>query len=190
MTSDVPRDEALGPDVQQALLGFARASIVSVLTGAKKPRRPEGPGLESRRGAFVTLRRSSDEALRGCIGFVRADRPLVDVVADVAVAAALRDDRFAPVTAEELASLAVEISVLGPTFRVAFDEVVVGEMGLLVRACGRQGLLLPQVPLEHGWDRDTFLDRTCLKAGLGAAVWREPTTEIYAFRCVVFGEKP
>lgn len=188
MTSEPPSRELLSTGEREALLRFARASILTALAGGPRPDRPKGPGLESKAGAFVTLRRSADTALRGCIGFVRADRPLVDVVAEVAVAAALRDDRFDAVTAEELESLELEISVLGPTFRVRPDEVVVGEMGLLVRARGRQGLLLPQVPLEHGWDRHTFLDRTCMKAGLPPSAWREPSTEIEAFRCVVFGE--
>ena len=188
MTSEPPSSELLGAGEREALLRFARASIRAALTGGPRPDRPQGSGLESKAGAFVTLRRSEDAALRGCIGFVRADRPLVDVVADVAVAAALRDDRFDPITAAELPLLQVEISVLGPTFRVRPDEVVVGEMGLLVRARGRQGLLLPQVPQEHGWDRDTFLDRTCMKAGLPPSAWREPSTQIEAFRCVVFGE--
>jgi AmmeMemoRadiSam system protein A len=181
-------DEALGPAERQDLLQFARASILSALTGAARPRRPERTALESPRAAFVTLRQSAGGALRGCIGSLRTDRPLVDVVGDVAVAAALRDDRFAPVSAEELASLSLEISVLGPMFRVRSEEVVVGEMGLLVRAQGRQGLLLPQVPAEHGWDREEFLVRTCQKAGLPASASGDPSTEIYAFRGVVFGE--
>ena len=186
--SSEPFGDALGPDRQQALVRFARLSILAAVTGGRKPQPPEGPGLERERGAFVTLRRRADDGLRGCVGLVRADRPLVDVVADVAVSAALRDSRFDPVTAKELPSLRVEISVLGPTFHVRPEEVILGEMGLLIRATGRQGLLLPQVPLEQGWDRDTFLERTCLKAGLPPSAWREASTEIYAFRCVVFGE--
>jgi uncharacterized protein len=186
------KDEALGESLgaaeRKALIRFVRLSIHAALTRGPKPARPSGAGFESERGAFVTLRRRADGALRGCVGLVRAQRRLVDVVADVGVAAALRDDRFDPVTAEELASLTLEISVLGPTVRVRPEEVVVGEMGLLIRARGRQGLLLPQVPLEHGWERETFLDETCRKAGLPASAWREAATEIHAFRCMVFGE--
>jgi AmmeMemoRadiSam system protein A len=180
--------EVLGTVERDALVRFARLHILAALTGSPRPERPVGPGLEEARGAFVTLRRKADAGLRGCVGRVHADRPLVDVVADVGVAAALRDDRFAPVRAEELASLQIEISIVGPTFRIRPEDVALGEMGLLIRGRGRQGLLLPQVPLEEGWDRETFLGRTCLKAGLGASAWRESTTEIYAFRCVVFGE--
>jgi AmmeMemoRadiSam system protein A len=183
-----PFGGALTSHTQRDIVQFARLSILSALTGGPKPDRPEGPGLESERGAFVTLRRRADAALRGCVGLVRANRPLVDVVAEVAVAAALRDDRFDPVVAEELPLLKLEISVLGPTFRIRPEDVVLGETGLLVRAAERHGLLLPQVPLEQGWDRETFLERTCQKAGLPAAAWRETTTEIHGFRCVVFGE--
>jgi AmmeMemoRadiSam system protein A len=186
--SDVLLGKALGAEERDALVRFARLSIRAALTGGRKPERPEGPGLEDERGAFVTLRRRADAVLRGCVGLVRADRPLVDVVADVGVAAALRDDRFPPVVAEELPSLSIEISVLGPTFPVRPEEIALGEMGLLIRGRGRQGLLLPQVSREQGWDRDTFLERTCLKAGLGASAWREATTEIHAFRCVAFGD--
>jgi uncharacterized protein len=188
VSTDGPPDETLETEDRRALLRFARGSIFSALTGAAKPPRPEGLAFERPGGAFVTLRRGADGALRGCIGFLGTDRSLVDVVGEVAVAAALRDDRFSPVRAEELTSLALEISVLGPTFRVGVDEVVVGEMGLLVRAQGHRGLLLPQVPIEQGWDRETFLDQTCLKAGLCASAWRDPSTELHGFRCVVFGE--
>jgi hypothetical protein len=112
------------------------------------------------------------------------------VVAHVAVAAALHDGRFAPVTAAELDSLSLEISVLGPLLAVRAEEVVAGETGVLVRAQGRQGLLLPQVACEHAWDRETFLSRVCQKAGLGPAAWRDAGTEILGFRCQVFGEEP
>jgi AmmeMemoRadiSam system protein A len=176
-------------DEQDALLRFARASILAALMGGPEPPRPPGGGQGRSGGAFVTLRRRADTVLRGCIGFIGPDRLLVDVVADVAVGAALRDDRFDPVTAGELPELRVEISVLGPIFRVRPDEVRVGEMGLLVKGRGRQGVLLPQVPLEQGWDRETFLDRTCAKAGLPTSAWREPWTELAAFRCEVFGER-
>jgi uncharacterized protein len=185
--SDESLAEALGPHEQDALVRYARLCILAALIGDPKPQGPKGPRIEVARGAFVTLRRRADAALRGYVGHVPPDRPLVEVVGDVASAAALHDDRFDTVTVKELPSLKVEISVLGPTFRVRPDEVVLGEMGLLIRATGRQGLLLPQVPLEQGWSRDTFLERTCLKAGLHPAAWRDASTEIHAFRSLVFG---
>ena len=184
----VPEAASLGPDERAALLSYARGCIEAALGGSPPPKLLPGPGLGRGQGAFVTLRRQGDGALRGCIGLVRADTSLADVVSHVAVAAALRDDRFDPVTAPELPSLAIEISILGPTSPIPPHEVVVGETGLLIRGSGRQGLLLPQVAVEQGWDRETFLDRACLKAGLLPSAWRNPETEIHAFRCQVFGE--
>jgi AmmeMemoRadiSam system protein A len=178
----------LGPEECTALLAYARECIEAALGGRAAPEAPRGGDLERSRGAFVTLRQRADGELRGCIGLIRADTPLLDVIAHVAVAAALHDDRFPRVLASELSSLSIEISVLGPTSRIRPEDVVVGETGLLVRARGRQGLLLPQVPREHGWDRETFLDRTCAKAGLPPAAWRDPATELEGFRCQVFGE--
>src|SRR5207248_4163346 len=108
-------------------------------------------------GAFVTLR-TRDGELRGCIGSIVAREPLIRAVMTSAVNAAIRDPRFFPVTAEELALLELEISVMGPIERVQdFDEIVVGRDGLIVTHTHRSGLLLPQVATEYGWDRETFL---------------------------------
>lgn len=186
--SEGPGAAGLGAEERQALLVYARRCIEAALGSGPAPVPPQGLGLGRGQGAFVTLRRKEDDALRGCIGLVRAETPLVDVVSHVAVAAALHDDRFLPVKAEELPSLAIEISVLGPTSPIRPEEVVVGETGLIVRTRGGQGLLLPQVAREHDWDRETFLDKTCVKAGLPPSAWRDPATEIHGFRCVVFGE--
>jgi len=188
VTAEGPRGGTFPLAEQDILLRFARASILAAVTDGPKPGPPAEDGWGRKGGAFVTLRRSSDAALRGCIGFIGAERLLLDVLSDVAVGAALRDDRFDPVTARELPELRIEISILGPLFRVRPDEVKVGEMGLLIRGRGRQGLLLPQVAVEQRWDALTFLDRTCAKAGLPASAWRESWAELAAFRCEVFGE--
>jgi len=186
--SEGPGAAGLGADEGQALVAYARRCIEAALQGRPAPAPPQGHGLGRGQGAFATLRRKEDDALRGCIGLVRSETPLVDVVSHVAVAAAFNDDRFEPVKAAELPSLAIEISVLGPTSPIRPEAVVIGETGLIIRARGRQGLLLPQVAPEHGWDRETFLDKTCVKAGLPSSAWRDPATEILGFRCVVFGE--
>jgi AmmeMemoRadiSam system protein A len=136
--------------------------------------------------AFVTLR-CGDE-LRGCIGHLEADRPLADVVARAAVAAATEDPRFPPVTAAELDELAVEISVLGPMQLVSDPMTIeVGRHGLVVHAGARRGLLLPQVASEWGWDRETFLEQLCVKAGLPRGAWR--TAELFIFEAEVFGDQ-
>ncbi len=115
---------------------------------------------------------------------------MLETVARAARAAAYEDGRFEPVSAAELADLQIEISVLSPLRRVQAEEIEVGRHGLLLRCQGRQGLLLPQVATEHGWDRLVFLDQTCRKAGLAPGAWRQPGAEIWAFSAVVFGENP
>jgi uncharacterized protein len=131
-------------------------------------------------------------ALRGCIGHIAADRELDAVVREMAVAAARDDPRFAPVTREELASLALEISVLSEPTRLSAPvdatRVVVGRDGLMVRRDRLVGLLLPQVAHEYDWGPEAFLSAACRKAGLPPDAWREPGTEVFTFQADVFGE--
>ncbi|MDQ7830803.1 MAG: AmmeMemoRadiSam system protein A [Desulfovibrionaceae bacterium] len=136
-------------------------------------------------GAFVTLKRR--DQLRGCIGHIVADRPLWDNVADMALAAAFDDPRFAPLTRAELDGLEVEITVLSPLAPCPDPErIEVGRHGLFLRRGMHSGLLLPQVAVEWGWDRRTFLRQTCRKAGLPEDAWRDAKTDIYWFEGVVF----
>lgn len=145
--------------------------------------------MRAARGAFVTLRGREGGELRGCVGVMEAQAPLLETVARVAVMAATADGRFDPVTAGELAGLGLEVSVLGPLFEVRPQEVEVGRHGLLLRSGERHGVLLPQVALEHGWERETFLDRACGKAGLPAGAWRQPEVQVLAFTAEVFSEE-
>ena len=141
------------------------------------------------RGAFVTLRKAGE--LRGCIGHVAADRPVVEVVCEMAVAAALDDPRFPPVTLAELIEITVEVSVLTPPRRlepVDPGAVAVGRHGLMVRHRGAAGLLLPQVAVEHVFDSLTFLEAVCRKAGLGPGAWRHPEAEVLVFEAEVVDE--
>jgi len=138
-------------------------------------------------GAFVTLRKDGD--LRGCIGSIRAMEPLYRAVASSAIAAAFRDPRFFPVRKDEIGHLELEISVMGPIEQVRdVNEIEVGRDGLIISRGRFAGLLLPQVASEYGWDRETFLDQTCLKAGLQPNAWRSPETSIEKFAAEVFGE--
>ena len=160
------------------------------LTGRPLPPVCAVPGAALKRGAFVTLIERG--ALRGCIGHVAADRELGAVVREMAVAAARDDPRFAPVSREELPSLALEISVLSePTplpAPVAAERIVVGRDGLIVRRERLIALLLPQVAREYHWGPEAFLAATCRKAGLPPDAWREPATEVLTFQADVFGE--
>ncbi|MDR3045358.1 MAG: AmmeMemoRadiSam system protein A [Desulfovibrio sp.] len=160
---------------------------------------PEGSGvpvpppgvLHRSLGAFVTFKK--DGQLRGCIGSMVGDGPLYLTVARMARAAAFEDPRFPPVTAAEAPALELDISVLGPLTRCPDPSLVrVGRHGLLVRQGYHSGVLLPQVPVEWGWDRETFLAQTCRKAGLPPDAWRtawqDGRTELYWFEAEVFGD--
>lgn len=155
--------------------------------GAGVPAPPPGV-LHRSLGAFVTFKK--DGRLRGCIGSMVGDGPLYLTVARMARAAAFEDPRFPPVTVAEAPGLELEISVLGPLTRCPDPALVrVGRHGLLVRRGDHSGVLLPQVPLEWGWDRETFLAQTCRKAGLPPDTWQEPDTGLYWFEAEVFGDR-
>ena len=172
---------------RRALLQLAREAIAAALEGRRHEPAPPAPGLAQSAGAFVTLRCHGE--LRGCIGRIDPREPLADVVAECAVAAALRDPRFSPLTPEEFAREAeIEISVLTPNQQVtSAEEIEVGRDGLVVRQGHKSGLLLPQVATEWGWDRETFLAQTCRKAGLALDAWKHGA-EISRFQAEVFGE--
>jgi hypothetical protein len=172
------------------LLRVARRSLEEHFAG-RGPYRPEPvtPTLGEKRGAFVTLHRTRGGDLRGCVGMMRSEESLVRTVARMAVSAATEDGRFDPVTAAELPELQLEISALGPMLPVIPEDVEVGRHGLLISHAGRRGVLLPQVPVEHEWDRETFLDHTCLKAGLAPGTWKEEGVELLGFTAEVFGEE-
>ena len=144
--------------------------------------------LKEKGAAFVTL--TEDKQLRGCIGHIIAVEPLYQCVREVACKAAKEDPRFKAVTPEELDKLEYEISVLSPMMPVKdVNTIEVGKDGLLMKSGYNQGVLLPQVPGEFGWDREQFLKHTCEKAGMSDDCWTKPDTEIYHFRGIVFSEK-
>ena len=179
----------LNEEQRRRLLTLARTSIESTLDGrAPEVRADEfDADLQRAAGAFVTLRKNGD--LRGCIGSIRAMEPLYRAVASSAISAAFRDPRFFPVRKDEIGHLDLEISVMGPIEQVRdVNEIEVGRDGLIISRGRFAGLLLPQVASEYGWDRETFLDQTCLKAGLQPDAWRSPDTRIEKFAAEVFGE--
>ena len=171
------------------LLRIARQSVETAVREGKEYEVPAeaSAALAQERGAFVTLKEHGQ--LRGCIGYVAPIKPLALTVRDVARLAALRDTRFRPVGAGELGALEYEVSVLSPLRRVLdVKEIRVGEHGLLMRKGEMEGLLLPQVASEEKWDRATFLEETCYKAGLSRRAWQDPETDIFRFTALVFGE--
>ena len=184
-TSDAPY-EGISDEERLTLLRFARDTVVAAVRGEALPRLEETTAaLRTPCGGFVTIDKGG--RLRGCIGYVVAVKPLHETVSDMAVQALLHDPRFPPVTEDELE---IEISVLSPLVTVAdVSEIQVGRDGLVIRGHGRSGLLLPQVASERSWDRDTFLDQTCVKAGLAPGAWRESAVTIERFSAEVFSEK-
>jgi AmmeMemoRadiSam system protein B/AmmeMemoRadiSam system protein A len=171
------------------LLTLARQVIEAECAG-KRFKSPVPPSLilKEPRGAFVTLH--EDGQLRGCIGYIEAVKPLATTIEEMAKAAAFSDWRFSPVRAEEVPRLELEISVLSPITEVTDPStIVVGKHGLIITRGMNRGLLLPQVPTEWKWDRETFLAQTCVKAGLAQDAWKNKGTKIECFTADVFSEK-
>jgi len=138
-------------------------------------------------GAFVTLHKNTK--LRGCIGRMASDLPIAQTVEEMARAAAFEDPRFDALTEAELDSINIEISLLGPMQRITNPEaLIVGRHGVYISYWGRSGVLLPQVAVEYGWDRYSFLEQVCYKAGLAPDTWKDRNAELYIFEGLVFGE--
>jgi uncharacterized protein len=176
---------------RETLLKVARSSITAHLKDRRSPALPQevSPALGEPRGVFVTLHRQG--RLRGCIGYLEPVKSLIAAVQEMAAAAAFHDPRFPPLRKDELADLDIEISVLSPMRRIASPEdIELGKHGLYLERGQARGLLLPQVATECRWDRITFLEQTCCKAGLPPGVWKEADTRIYVFSAEIFSEHP
>jgi AmmeMemoRadiSam system protein A len=183
-TAPLPPEFSL--EQRRALLAIAHEAIFSAAEDRKLPVAPPSvPGLAEPRGVFTTLYLRGE--LRGCVGYAIPVSPLYRAVAETAQAAAFEDSRFGPITKEEARELEISLSVLSPLFAVEADAVDVGRHGLVISQGVRRGLLLPQVPTEHGWDREMFLEQTCRKAGLPHDAWRKGAS-IEAFTAEVFSD--
>ena len=181
--------QPLSSDTRRALLALARATVEAAARGDPPPRWPDAdPQLSAPGAAFVTLRERGNGDLRGCRGEIRAVRPLAQSVIEGAIAAALDDPRFPPVTTREVPELSIEISALTPMREASPAEVEVPRHGVMIELRGRRGLLLPQVAPEAGWDREQLLAGVCRKAGLAAQAWRDPTARLLVFEAEVWGE--
>ncbi len=139
-------------------------------------------------GAFVTLHIKG--SLRGCIGYIEGIKTIPETIKEMALSSAFRDPRFRPLSAGEYKEIDIEISVLSPIETVTdINDIVVGRDGLIMTKGHNRGLLLPQVPVEQGWDRETFLTHTCYKAGLPGDSWKRGNIIIEKFSAQVFSEK-
>lgn len=179
MTTNLTKQE------QETLITVARETIIHYIgERAIPPVADPGSGLRACRGCFVTLKQ--DGTLRGCIGSFVTDKPLYQTVQEMAIAAATRDPRFYPMKTADLDNFTLEISVLSPLEKISsIDEIEVGIHGIYLEKNHCRGVLLPQVAVEYGWDRLTFLGQTCLKAGLKRDDWQEGA-DIYIFSAQVF----
>lgn len=167
------------------LLELAREAIVSCIRG-DTPATTEisAPSLCGHHGCFVCIKKNGE--LRGCIGNFTSTEPLYRLVQEMAVSAATRDPRFYPMNSEDIRDFSLEISVLSPLKKIVSPEqIIIGIHGIYIEKKFCRGVLLPQVATEHGWDRDTFLMQTCLKAGLKPDDWRDGA-DIYIFSAEVF----
>ncbi|HOC59404.1 MAG: AmmeMemoRadiSam system protein A [Syntrophaceae bacterium] len=174
---------------RKTLLDIARRAVIAKLGNKELPRiTSDLPLLKEKRGAFVTLKKRGH--LRGCIGYIKAAKSLGDTVQEMAVAAAFHDPRFPSVKGEEIRDLSFEISVLSPLKKIQnYSDIEIGKHGLFLVRGHNSGLLLPQVAVENGWNRDTFLKETCYKAGLPARAWKDKETEIYIFSADYFRDR-
>ena len=189
---------AVSPTEQQILLADARESIAAKLEN-RPPRYRRDPNTPVREtsvlnrpcGAFVTLHSTTPAGrrLRGCIGRMSAGLPLEKTVQLMALEAAFGDPRFPPLEAEEFPHCSIEISVLSPLEPCPNPrQVQVGVHGLFLTHRGRNGVLLPQVPVEQGWNLDEYLNYICVKAGLPPGSFEAPGAQLFTFTAEVFGE--
>ncbi|HST11047.1 MAG TPA: AmmeMemoRadiSam system protein A [Terriglobales bacterium] len=183
--SQVDEPQEYSPQERRLLLRLAHDAVESLVMGRKPAVETTSSHLQEPRGVFTTIYRHGE--LRGCVGYVAPVSPLYQAVIETARAAASQDTRFAPVTSEEVRDLQISLSVLSPLRPTEAEEVEIGKHGLVVSMGGRRGLLLPQVPVEHGWDRVTFLEQTCRKAGLFADAWKAGAT-LEGFTAEVFAD--
>lgn len=169
------------------MLALARSAILSVLTGdAGKTSAPEPRCFTLRRGVFVTI--YVDGKLRGCIGVIEGRETLGQSIVHCAQSAAFHDTRFPALRVDEIAGLQIEISVLSELFLLDPEKIEIGKHGLFITAAHRQGLLLPQVAVEHGLSREQFREETCRKAGLPHDAWRSREAQLFGFTCEILRE--
>jgi len=178
----------LSEEQKKFLLNLARETIKAEIEKSKLSITcPDEPLYQRKTGGFVTLHKAGK--LRGCIGYVIAYKTMFETIKEMAKAAAFSDPRFPPLRKSELENIEIEISILSELISVqSVDEIKIGRDGLLIQNNFTSGLLLPQVATEWKWDRKTFLEQTCNKAGLNRNCWQQPDTEILRFSAEIFSE--
>ncbi len=166
---------------KKILLDIARKSILSYLENNEYlPGQPKESILNDKTGVFVTLNKNNH--LRGCIGYIIGIKPLYIAVYEMARQAAFHDPRFDAVALSECEDIEIEISIMSPLEKETnLKSIKIGKHGLFMKRGFYSGLLLPQVAIEWGYDRESFLKQTCLKAGMDENCYLDNKTEIYTF---------
>ncbi|MCF8260056.1 MAG: AmmeMemoRadiSam system protein A [Melioribacteraceae bacterium] len=179
----------LTKEEKSVLIKIARDSIKNLFDDNElvTPDIEKHPVLNSNCGAFVTLK--INNSLRGCIGYIISDQPLYSTISDAALQSAGNDPRFPKLTRTEFEQVKIEISVLSEPFPLkSYDEIILGKHGLILEEGGHRALLLPQVPAEHGMNKDQFLSALCEKGGFKADLWKRKKLTLKAFTAIVFDE--
>lgn len=173
---------------------LARNTIENHLQKTKEIKPQLTPIFTQKSGAFVTLHTYPQKLLRGCIGIPYPIMPLQQAITEAALSV-IQDPRFPPLTWEELTEVVIEITVLSSPILISINspkdymkKIIIGKDGLIAEKGYFKGLLLPQVPIEQGWDVEEFLNQTCMKAGLPPDSWIDIDTKIYHFSGQIFTE--
>ncbi len=195
------KDKEFGLDDGKTLIKFARENIEHYLKTSQRMEVPSNIKNKyyDKYGVFVTLNEYNAEGnpLRGCIGYIEPVYPLYEVIHRVSISSAVEDYRFNSVTFKDMDNIIIEISILTPPKLIEvmdpkeyFDKIVIGRDGLIAEKGMKRGLLLPQVPIDHGrnWDVETFLKHTCNKTGLSENAWKDKQTKIFSFQAILFEE--
>ncbi len=174
----------------------ARRVVEEYLQRRKIPSIEFPKRFEEKSGVFTTISTYPNHELRGCIGFPEPIFPLKKALVESALSAAFQDPRFPPLSRREIDSVVFEVSLLTPPEEIKvrrrkelLEKIEIGKHGLIVERGFYKGLLLPQVPIEWGWDVEEFLSQTCWKAGLPMDCWLDDSTKIYAFSAEIFEEE-
>jgi hypothetical protein len=192
----MPDDIRLSDSDGVFLIKIARMAVTEFLSNGKRMKleSEDEKKFSFNSGVFVTL--NNADGLRGCIGFPMPDKKLSHGIIDAAIAAATEDPRFSPVKANEMNDIVFEVTVLTPPVEITvndpmeyLEKIKVGRDGLIISNSFSSGLLLPQVPVEYGWNVEEFLQHTCEKAGLGKDVWKNEKVKIEKFEGIVYKEE-
>ena len=192
----MPDDTRLSDSDGVLLIKIARMAVTEFLSNGKRMKleSEDEKKFSFNSGVFVTL--NNADGLRGCIGFPMPDKKLSHGIIDAAIAAATEDPRFSPVKANELNDIVFEVTVLTPPVEITvndpmeyLEKIKVGRDGLIISNSFSSGLLLPQVPVEYGWNVEEFLQHTCEKAGLEKDVWKNEKVKIEKFEGIVYKEE-